>query len=575
MARRITVWLLIAAMLIMNAMPVYAAEPELIITGTGLEEEIVITSGDWSKYKMVERIYSTNNSLGFHKIIKAKGYDLFDLIGKGLKTDEDYDVKFTCSDGFEFTKTISELKNAYSFTDFTLESKEEIMPMIAKYTSVMADYPKNIFAPPVTWTDIPITETDLDKDFPKLVFGQTDIDDMNMSKWGKEVVKITVGDEIIKVTPSSPYKHISYDGEPYNVDAITGATFTIEGPGVEGYRAISLRQIEEDTNGQSIDSYYEKVNGKVSEFSYEGINVRYLIDNYVKAKPNAGNLIFKDKSRKTILTADISEADKYMVAYGINEVPLVFLDTDEGYIKEKYNDNGCFKLVYKQDKSSAKEFSNVAYIYIEEKDAKNIYEHTYPPYNDEKYTDYELIIHGSALGKEVRYKVKDIEAMTDLHEIHEYSLSNSEYFWYYNTYKGVPLWDLLLKAGLDPKTDENTSVRFIAADNYNFAPMTIKQIKDRSLYGYYEKSALNMVSTSVCRLLLSWTPFTSGVCPVMIAAKPAFVTGVNTLKAGYLKYLFKKVSLFSSQALLNWLYENPSKSTAINFSPLSRNSFMS
>jgi hypothetical protein len=491
MARRITVWLLIAAMLIMNAMPVYAAEPELIITGTGLEEEIVITSGDWSKYKMVERIYSTNNSLGFHKIIKAKGYDLFDLIGKGLKTDEDYDVKFTCSDGFEFTKTISELKNAYSFTDFTLESKEEIMPMIAKYTSVMADYPKNIFAPPVTWTDIPITETDLDKDFPKLVFGQTDIDDMNMSKWGKEVVKITVGDEIIKVTPSSPYKHISYDGEPYNVDAITGATFTIEGPGVEGYRAISLRQIEEDTNGQSIDAYYEKVNGKVSEFSYEGINVRYLIDNYVKAKPNAGNLIFKDKSRKTILTADISEADKYMVAYGINEVPLVFLDTDEGYIKEKYNDNGCFKLVYKQDKSSAKEFSNVAYIYIEEKDAKNIYEHTYPPYNDEKYTDYELIIHGSALGKEVRYKVKDIEAMTDLHEIHEYSLSNSEYFWYYNTYKGVPLWDLLLKAGLDPKTDENTSVRFIAADNYNFAPMTIKQIKDRSLYGYYEKSALD------------------------------------------------------------------------------------
>lgn len=156
----------------------------------------------------------------------------------------------------------------------------------------MADYPKNILLP-VTWTDIPITETDLDKDFPKLVFGQTDIDDMNMSKWGKEVVKITVGDEIIKVTPSSPYKHISYDGEPYNVDAITGATFTIEGPGVEGYRAISLRQIEEDTNGQSIDAYYEKVNGKVSEFSYEGINVRYLIDNYVKQNRTQETLYLK------------------------------------------------------------------------------------------------------------------------------------------------------------------------------------------------------------------------------------------------------------------------------------------
>jgi hypothetical protein len=491
MTRKITVWFLIVSMIIMNATFVFAAEPELIITGTGVEEEVVISSGDWSKYKMVERIYSTNNSLGFHKIIKAKGYDLFELMGNGLKTDKDYSVKFTCSDGFEFTKTISELKSAYYFSDFTLESKQAVMPMVAKYTTVMADFPKNIFAPPLTWTDIPITEKDLDKDFPKLVFGQTDIDDMNMSKWGKEVIKITVGDEIVKVTPSSPYKHISYEGEPYNVDAVTGATFTIEGPAVEGYRAISLRQIEEDTTGQTIDTYYEKVNGKVVEVSYEGINVKYLIDNYVKAKSNAGNIIFKDKSRKTIITADISEAGNYMVAYGINEVPLVYLDTDEGYIKEKHNDNGCFKLVYEQDKNKTEEFSNVAYIYIEEKDAKNIFEHSYAPYNAEKYTDYELIIHGSALGKEVRYKVKDIEAMTDLHETHEYSLSNSEYFWYYNTYKGVPLWDLLLKAGLDPDIDENTSVRFIAADNYNFAPMTIKEIKERSLYGYYEKSAMD------------------------------------------------------------------------------------
>ena len=491
MFRKFTMWLLIVSMIIMNAMPVFAAEPELIITGTGVEEEVVITSSDWSEYNVVERIYSTNNSLGFHKIVKAKGYDLFELIGSGLKTDKDYTVKFTCSDGFEFTKTISELKNAYYYSDFTLESKETVMPMIAKYTKVLADFPANIFAPPVTWTDVPITEADLDKDFPKLVFGQTDIDDMNMSKWGKEVVKVTVGDEILKVTPVSSYKHISQDGEPYNVDAITGATFTIEGPAVEGYRAISLRQIEEDTKGQFLGTYYEKVDDKVVENSYEGINVKYLIDNYVKAKSNAGNITFKDKSRQTIVTVDISQADKYMVAYGINEVPLVYLDTEEGYIKEKYNDNGCFKLIYEQDKITAKEFSNVAYIYIEENDAKNIYEHSYAPYNNPKYTDYELIIHGDALGKEIRYKVKDIEAMSDLHTTHEYSLSNSEYFWYYNTFKGVPLWELLVKAGLDKNIDENTQIRFVAADNYNFAPMTIKQIKDSSLYGYYEKSALD------------------------------------------------------------------------------------
>ncbi len=491
MARKIAIWLLIISMIIMNAMPVLASQPELVITGTGMKDEVIISSGDWSKYKMIERTYSSNNSLGFHKIVKAKGYDLFELIGAGLKTDKDYSVKFTCSDGFEFTNTLSELKNVYYFSDFSLGTKETVMPMIAKYTKEIADFPQKTFAPPVTWTDMPITEADFDKGFPKLVFGQTDIDDMNMSKWGKEIVKITVGEDLVKVTPSSPYKHISQEGEPYNVDAITGATFTIEGPGVEGYRAVSLRQIEEDTKGQSLDIYYEKIDGKVVENSYEGINVKYLIDNYVKAKDNAGNITFKDKSRQNILTVNISEADNYFVAYGINEVPLVYLDTEEGYIKAKYNDDGCFKLVYKQDKSTAKNFSNVAYIYIEEKDAKNIYEHSYPPYNAPKYTDYELILHGDGLGKEVRYTVKEIEAMKELHLVKEYSLSNSEYFWYYNTYKGLPLWDLLLKAGLDPSIDENTSVRFIAADNYNFAPMTIKQIKDDSLYGYYEKSALD------------------------------------------------------------------------------------
>lgn len=465
-----------------------------MITGSGVNENVVVRTTDWANYNMVERFYSTNNSLGFHKIVKAKGYDLFDMIGKNnIKSGSDYTVKFTCSDGFEFTKTISELKGTFYYSNFTEQSKAAVFPMIAKYTSVLADFPKDTFLPPIRFTDKTITEADLDSSFPKLVFGQTNIDDMNMSKWGKEVVKITVGEE--KVEPSlvkSPYKHISYTGEPYNVDAITGATFTIEGPGVKGYRAISLRQLEEDVDGQVKGNYYEKMNGKVLENSYEGINAKYLIENYVDAKENAGNITFKDKSRKTIVTVPIGEAEKYVVAYGINEVPLVYLDTEEGYTADNYNDNGCFKLVYNQSKSVAKEFSNVAYIYIEEKDAKNIFEHTYEPYNNPKYSDYELLIHGDAIGKEIKYKVSEIEAMKDIHYTDEYSLSNSEYFWYYNTYKGVRLWDLLIISGLDPNIDENTSVRFIAADNYNFAPMTIKEIKDSSLYGYYEKSALDM-----------------------------------------------------------------------------------
>ncbi len=45
-----------------------------------------------------------------------------------------------------------------------------------------------------------------------------------------------------------------------------------------------------------------------------------------------GNVIFKDKSRKTIITVPIGgEVGDYLIAYGINEVPLVYLDTDVGY----------------------------------------------------------------------------------------------------------------------------------------------------------------------------------------------------------------------------------------------------
>lgn len=473
-----------------------AADLDLLITGTGVNEEVRIREADWSKYKMVERTYSTNNSFNFHKIIKVKGYDLFELIGKdNLKTDQDYEIKFTCSDGFEFTKSVSELKNAYYYKDFTEKSKTKIGPMVAKYTAVLADYSQDSFSPPIKWKDRALTDKDLDKGFPKVVFGQTNIDDMNLSQWGKNVVKITIGEDRPSkgngkgIGLDSTYKHISNDGAPYNIDAITGATFTIEGPGVEGYRAISLRQIEEDIDGQEQGKYYEKIDGSIIQNTYEGINAGYLIDNYVKVTPKAGNVTFKDKSRKTISTVPIAEAKDYLIAYGINEVPLVYLDSDVGYKAKKHNDNGCFKLVYEQDKAKAKEFSNVAYIYIEEKDAKNIYEHTYPPYDDPKYTDYEIIIHGDKIGKEVRYKVSDIEAMEDIKYQDEYSLSNSEYFWYYNQYKGVPLWDLLIKAGMDPNIDEDTSIQFIAADNYNFAPMTIREIKDSSLYGYYEKNS--------------------------------------------------------------------------------------
>ena len=181
-----------------------------------------------------------------------------------------------------------------------------------------------------------------------------------------------------------------------------------------------------------------------------------------------------------------------IIAYGINEVPLVY--SAEGYIPEKHNGDGCFKLVFGQDtpEAPAPVFSNVSYIYVQEADAPGVYEHAAAPYNDPQFTRYIFTLSGSGLGKEINYTVANLEAMTDLHLEKMYSLSNSEHYWYFNDYKGVPLWDLLLKAGLNPNTDESTPVQFIAADYYNIPPLTIGEIKKNKLWGFYEKDEWDM-----------------------------------------------------------------------------------
>ncbi|MDW7672455.1 MAG: hypothetical protein SCM88_12300, partial [Bacillota bacterium] len=514
--RKAFVWMLVAAMLMSNILalapitPAYAApdEPVLVITGTGLEEDVIITETDWKNFnhpEMVERYFSSNNSSGFHKIWKVKGFDLFNLLDKGtLLGDEDYSITFVASDGFKRSWTISQLESLYHYPDFTLVSGELVNPLIGSYRKDTFDQlvnDENPLNPPVTWEDISLIEAEhYDINSPRLYLGQADgnIDDMNQSNFIRDLRRIVVGEERpVEPDPDddftdSPYKHISYDGAPYNIDAITGATMTIEGPGVESYRALSLRQIEEENAGQHRAGYMETIGGQSLTNSYEGIKVSYLLDEFVTLRDNLGNIVFRDKNRQKIAEFTLDEVRDeqrgMIVAYGVNEVPLVYTSTDAGYIPEKHNDDGCFKLVYHVPGGYDQAFSNVAYIYVE-KNIRPGYEHDKPPYDDPRFTNYIFSLSGSGLGKEVNYTVADLEAMTDLHLEKEYSLSNSEHYWYYNTYKGVPLWDLLLASGLDPDIDENTPVNFVAADDYNFPPMTIGDLKDPDRWGYYEKDA--------------------------------------------------------------------------------------
>ncbi len=616
-------------------------DPVLVITGTGLEQDVFLYESDlaFDNPAMEERYYSSNNSHNFRSIWRVKGFDLLALLdqfGGGNLKEGDWPIKFMASDGLSLTFTISQLQDRYYYPDLTLDSEEQVDPMIGIYRAQLYNVVNP--EPPIEWEDRDLTAADRDGDAPRLYLGQTqgDTSDMNQTSFVRNLVRIVVGEERpvvftvcgdgaaaektftmaqLKAVPEqykidedyeyntkggpavvsvkgvslwyvlndlvgitdpeaqvhficsdgypvepktlaeisdpdlkyvlayevdgepisddggnaslriyrkqayegefgttfkaivavelvveedwidfsdSPYKHINYDGAPYNVDSLTGATMTVEGPGLESYRALSLRQLEEENNGLYRGQYIEKVGSQVVENTYEGIKISYILDNFVNLRDNVGEIVFKNYLRQEIgrfTLEEIRDEERMMIAaYGVNEVPLVYKDLDAGYLPDKGNDGGCLKLVYHPKEGEAvPTFINVAYIYVEE-DQRPGYEHATPPYNDPKFTQYIFSLSGSALGKEVNYTVADLEAMTDLHLEKEYCLSNSFYYWYFNTYKGVPLWDLLLHAGLDPNTPEDTPVHFIAADYYNIPPLTVGEIKNHDLWGYYEKN---------------------------------------------------------------------------------------
>lgn len=650
---------LVLGQIVFYAPPVMAAEdqkPTLVITGTGLKNDVVISGADWSRLAIEERYFSSNNKDGFHKINKVKGYDLFStLIGAENLNVEDDTVYFTASDGFERSKTVKTLKSEqYYYRDFTENNQEPVNPMIGVFKKELFSAQSDYIG--ASWEDQPINEIEDKLSTPQIIFGQSGIDDKNQSSWVSKLVKIRVGDErppIItikgtgasqtkslnlaelallpadkKITDSytyltkagnqtdwvegvdlsyllksvvgitdpnatidfisadgydntpisvadlsdgekkyvlaykkgsdagslalfsdtakddntitgqlrvysqdgrpiklvneivinageggdaidftnSPFKHINA-GAPYNVDSITGATLTVEGPGVEAMRALSMRQLEEANAALHRGSYSDLRKGvKVTQI-FEGIKLSHILDNFIKVKNTAAKVIIKDRARqfvKEFTFQEIKDADAggkpIILAYGVGvedqnknltAKPLIYTDKDAGYDSTLQNDNGCLRLVYDQGESPAAEFLTGAYIYVTE-DTVPGYEHNKAPYNDPKYTQKILTISGTGVGREVNFTVDELEGMTDIQYTGEYSLSNSEYYWYYNNYRGVRLWDLLLKAGVSPDGADDTRVQYHAADGYNFQPVTLGEIKNDGLYGYYEKDPNDM-----------------------------------------------------------------------------------
>ncbi|MCL1905832.1 MAG: hypothetical protein FWG06_02355, partial [Clostridiales bacterium] len=332
-----------------------------------------------------------------------------------------------------------------------------------------------------------------------------------------------------KAVVASPYKHITYAGAPYNIDAITGATLTVEGPGVSSSVPVSVRELEEAASANIHRDVYSDSRGSGSvSFSYEGVKLLSILDGLINAQVERLDddvvVVFKNRWRQEVgraAYADIKNAEKPVImAYGtastdetaIPPAPFVF-NLAAGIVSGLGNDDGPLKLVYDQSEflslaAANPKFASVAYLYIEEGTPPPGFKHTTatdPAYSNKVNTEYIVTFTGAALGREINFTVEELEKMVEYEDGRpkaeglghrgEYSLSNTTY-WYVNEYEGIKVWDLLTGIGVDKaryQNDDSTLVSFSAWDNYQItAQFSMKQLADPNLFYFYEKSPLDI-----------------------------------------------------------------------------------
>ena len=328
---------------------------------------------------------------------------------------------------------------------------------------------------------------------------------------------------------TSNYKHID-SGNPYNIDALTSATLTVEGPGVNATTPIAIRDLE-STSASNIKTL-AYTNGAGTSYTYEGVDVLKIIDGAVNTNVEKEDenivVVFKNRWRQDIAKiaySDIKAASTagtpvifaYGVSNGTSTAPFVF-DNATGYISAIDNDDGPIRLVYNPASFSnsatsaalSSVFSSCAYMYVEQGSGQPGYKHseaTDDAYDNPVNTEYLLTLTGSVLGREVNYTVAQLEAMVEygtdgapkpngIGYRDSYGLSNTTY-WYVNEYEGVNLWQLLTqKLGVNAatyKNDNNTLVTFSAWDNYRTtAEFSMAQLANPDLFYFYEKSPLDI-----------------------------------------------------------------------------------
>ena len=340
---------------------------------------------------------------------------------------------------------------------------------------------------------------------------------------------------------TSVYKHINNGGitdseiMPYNIDAITGATLTVEGPAVVSSIPLSVRELENRNDGLSRGIYSDSE----GEYIYEGLDLYYLLnnmsdgDNGIILTGAAHSVELKNSDRETLAVFALEDIEKahsdgrpILFAYGIGSTdgamtaPFVFdaaneQERSEGFVAELNNDDGCLKLVYDLENygenSEYTTFSNVAYVYLREASEPG-FKHTNDAdsvYAGSRYSEYILTFRGSALGREVNLTVGEMEALV-AHDADGdvveggigysdfYSLANNAY-WYVNEYEGLELYKLLLYLGMDNAetmglaSARTTLVSFVANDGVpSHESFSVDTLSYPDAFGFYNKNAADL-----------------------------------------------------------------------------------
>lgn len=336
---------------------------------------------------------------------------------------------------------------------------------------------------------------------------------------------------------TSSYKHITNGGiggddpMPYNVDAISGATVTVEGPAIVTSIPLSVRELENRTEGLYRGTYTDST----GTFIYEGVDLYYLLhdmvdgDNGIILTDKAYSVLLKDSNRRSVAVFTLSEVTRahedgrpIVMAYGIGTTdgktvaPFVFdaanpEEHSAGFVEELQNDDGCLKLVYDLDtygkNGEYTTFSNVAYVYVQEETTPG-FKHTgsTETFITSRYTDYIVSFRGEALGCAMDFTVSELEALVrhnadgtivegGVGYKDTYSLANNAY-WYVNTYEGLDLYKLLKYMGMDDAETmglakaRTTLVSFVANDGVPATEsFSVDTLSYPDAFGFYEKNA--------------------------------------------------------------------------------------